>query len=685
MFQPPPLRTRLRDAATRALRRVAVSVRRAAIALGLFALRVAPVPLAAAAVLVFVAQPVPDPMDRDALIAVAGIVGTVLSLGLTVTLLVAQHTAERYARELYGEFRREHAWLSVLGLLGVGIVLIVAASLARPTVATGWAALALTVALGLYAASLLPQMLDSLDASKLVDRVTERTVRQMRAIAKANPRYPDPKLKPIAERSLDIASGMAVQGITSNDIGVVHAGFAGIRRVLVAYIEGSPTRGWDTEIINLAFQHMSEAINLCIKESPVLLLRAALEELTTLGVEVQRTLEEDGPEAVSGRLNSLFFEVVRGTLMNDQSAGAAMATGGIGASAQALIRARSPNMVADHIRRLRAIAVGSMGAERDHVAGQAHVELSKIAVGLASMDDGHDVMPPSLFQETCEAVADSVDTFVKRASEKGGLANDWAWNYVTMPHMGTNLAWVVIAGVQADNRRRDRDRYRSDFAHGANALVHSLVKLGTEGTGGWSTPSDAVESAYMGVLGAMAVEGERRSPDLIPEMWRTVVLPLVDPGKEKMHEVEMLSGLLLTGAYEAMAAGPSAPAMKEALSEALRLTTSIEDHRHRRRRARAWLGPGRAVLGCGDEALAEAIARGIAPDLRELRSMADGSPWRIRESLHNEVFMVGQSMPRPAIPETHTRPEVVAAFEALLDKHQRRRRPRRRPPSRPSE
>lgn len=621
-------------------------------------------------------------MERDALMGVAGIVGTVLSLGLTVTLLVAQHTAERYARELYEEFRREHAWLRVIGLLGVGVVLIVAAALARPTVATGWAALALSGALGLYAASLLPQMLDSLDASKLVDRVTARIVRQLRDIAKANPRYPDPKLKPVAERGLDIASGMAVQGITSNDIGIVRAGFAGMRRVLVAYIEASPTRGWDTEIINLAFQHVGEAINLCMKESPVLLLRAALEELTALGVEVQRTLEEDGPEAVSGRLNSLFFEVVRGTLMNDKSAGAAMATRGIGASAQALIQARSPNMVADHIRKLRAIALGSMGAEKDHVAGEAHVELSKIAVGLASMD-GRDVMPPSLFQDTCEALSDSVDAFVERASTSGGLANDWAWNYVTMPHAQHNLAWVVIAGVQADNRRRDR--YRSDFGNGANALVHSLVKLGSEGTGGFSTQSDAVETAYMAVLGAMAVEGEPRSPDLIPEMWRTVVRRLVDPGKEKMHEIELLAGLLLVAAYEAKSSRPWAATMKEALTEALDQTTAITDDWHRRRRARAWLGAGRAVLGCGDEKLAEAIAKGIASDLRELRGMTDGAPWRVRDTFHNEIFAAAQSMLFPMVPDTYAQPEVVAAFKALLDKHQRRRRRRRPPPPPPSE
>lgn len=146
------------------MRRAARWVRRRAIALGRLALLVAPVPLVGVAVWAFAAQPVSDPMDRDALMAVAGIVGTVLSLGLTVTMLVAQHTAERYSRELYEQFRRENAWLRVLGMLGVGVVLIIGAALLRPTVSTGWAALALTGALGLYAASLLPQMLDSLDA-----------------------------------------------------------------------------------------------------------------------------------------------------------------------------------------------------------------------------------------------------------------------------------------------------------------------------------------------------------------------------------------------------------------------------------------------------------------------------------------------------------------------------------------
>lgn len=666
----------------RAARSALSRLRRTGEQVGRVVARIAPLVLVAAAVALFVGQPIPDPINHDALIGIAGILATVLSIGFAVTLLVAQHTAERHARVLYVQFRRERAWLGVLGLLALGVVLVTAGALIRSTVSTGWASLALAVALGFYTASLVPRLFDSLDATLLADRLTDRTVADLRAIARRNRPYPDPAMKPATRRGLEIARLIATQGVASDDSEVVRAGFRGMRRVLVAYIEGSSTRGWDGEIVNLGFQSLRDVTDRSVKANPVLMLPAALEELTTFGVESQRTLEEGGNETVSGRLNSLFLEVVAQTLKNDQSAAPAMATAGIGDSAQALIRARSPNMVADHIRTLRTIALGSMGAERDHVAGVAHVQLSKIAVGLASMDT-RDIMPSSLFGDACEALRDSVNAFVDRASKSGGLANDWAWNYVTMPHMETNLAWVVIAGVSADSRRHDR--HRSDFGEGAVSVVQSLVKLGSEGTGGFSTPSDAIESAYMAVLGAMATEVETRRPDLIPEMWLAVARRLVDPDKEKAHEVEMLSGLLLAGAYEAESSRPSAPRMKEALSEALKLTTAIDDKFKRRRRARAWLGPGRAALGCGDEALADAIAKGIAVDLQEFRSIADGSPWRIRDSLYSELFMAGQSMPQPEIPDTHTKLEVIAAFDALLDKHQGRRRPRRRPPTPPEE
>lgn len=240
----PPLRARVRHGAARITSRVTAGLARAAVAAIAVALRVAPPALAAVALWLVVVQPSSVPIDHGALIAIAGIVGTVLSLGLTVTLLVAQHTAERHARVLYAEFRREHAWLRVLALLAGGVFVIVAFSLWRPTLSTGWASLLLATALGVYAASLLPRLFDSLDTTVLAERIADRTVRDLRDVARRKARYElEPALKPVARRGLEIASVMAAQGVASNDKEVVRAGYAGMRRVLVAYIEGSPTRG----------------------------------------------------------------------------------------------------------------------------------------------------------------------------------------------------------------------------------------------------------------------------------------------------------------------------------------------------------------------------------------------------------------------------------------------------------
>lgn len=632
----------------------------------------------AVALWLFFAQPWPETVELDALIAIAGIVATVLSLGLTVTLIVAQHTAERHARVLYEEFRRERSWLGILGMLGIGVVAIVAGALARPTASTAWAALALASALGAGAASLLPRMLDSLDRTELAKRLTDRTVEDLRRAARREPRYErEPALKPLAARGLEIASAIAGQGIVTRDKETVRAGYAGMRRVIVAYVEGSETRGWDGEVLTLAFQHLSVVTDLCTQKDAVILLAPAIEELRALAVESQATLEPDGPETVSIRLNGLLVDVAARTIMNDQSAVPAMATGAIGEGAIALIRAKSPNGVAGHIRKLRTIALLALTTAKDHVAGVAHVELSKIAVALATMQT-RDVMPPSLYQDACDALGDTVDAFVSRANSPGGLGDDTAWLWTTSPHMEHNLSRVVMAGIAADARAENRRRRRTDFAHGATSLVHSLVKLSSLDAG-FLTQGHAVETAYLSVLGSMSMGVENSSPELIPDLWRVVARRLLDSEREKMHEVEMLESLLLIGAYEAESSRPTAPHMRAALQECLALTAAIDDDFHRRRRARAWRAAGRAALGSGDEALAESIALVIARDLRELRRAMEGYEPREMDGPWQELFTAGHvSLPRPEIPDAHRRTDVVAAFNELLRQHENRRR-RRRP------
>jgi hypothetical protein len=184
----------------------------------------------------------------------------------------------------------------------------------------------------------------------------------------------------------------------------------------------------------------------------------------------------------------------------------------------------------------------------------------------------------------------------------------------------------------------------------------------------------------LAVLGSLSLRVETRTPDLVADLWITVVRRLIDPSKETLHEVEMLSALLLAGTYEAESSRPAAARMRGRLEEALALTTAITDEWHRRRRARAWLAAGRAALGSGDQPLAEAIAAGIRADLRAIRTPADAFAGLDDDELYGAIF--AEAAPVPELPDTHTKPEVIAAFKALLDKPGRRRR-RRQPPAPP--
>lgn len=77
----------------------------------------------------------------------------------------------------------------MLAWLAFGVVVIVGASLLRPTISTAWAALTLAIALGLYAASLLPRLLDSLDPTVLAGRLTDRGVDSLRQVARSHARH----------------------------------------------------------------------------------------------------------------------------------------------------------------------------------------------------------------------------------------------------------------------------------------------------------------------------------------------------------------------------------------------------------------------------------------------------------------------------------------------------------------
>jgi hypothetical protein len=656
---------------------VAAVGRRALLRLARLLLPIAAVVLAVGGTALIVWQPSKDSLDAGTIIGIGTIVATVLSLGLTVTLLVAQHTAERHAHVLYVEFRRERAWLESLGLLAIGVAGIVLAALWHPTVSTGWGAFALMVALGVSAAGRLPRLLDSLDRTVLAQRLTDRIIHDLDRIARTtSPIRREQALQPVAQRGIEIAHTLAVEGVASNDKEVVAAGFAALRRVLIAYIAGSPFKGFSSETVSFAFANLRDATLQSAKEGAVLLLPVAVDELAVLGRASPTVLEPRDNDSVSIPLNSLLIDVVGLTMTNDYAWTAAMATGAIGDGGEAAIRAGFVNSAFDHIRRLQTISLASIAAEKDHVTGRANLELARIAMALAEVDDP-DAMPQSLFHDACEAIGKSIDAFVARTT-RGGMIRDQANVYIVGPLADYNVARVMLLGLAAD--AKVPERHGRGYEWGATGLLHSLITLSRYSTGVTMTPGYALDTAYMAVLGVFALAPKTVSQEPAQAWWFALVKRLFETSdRETLDERERLSSLLLLATYAVESGGSIAAEMRDGLDKALAMTSprGASDY-YRVGQARAWLDSGRAAISNGDERLARAIAAVIAPHLREYREAVREHPWAEEEMSFSRAFGMTDllylppmiNMPIPDVPDAHRTPEAKAAFDTLLDEYQ---------------
>jgi hypothetical protein len=165
-------------------------------------------------------------------------------------------------------------------------------------------------------------------------------------------------------------------------------------------------------------------------------------------------------------------------------------------------------------------------------------------------------MPPSLFADICSALGESVDVYLGRPSR--GFIGEAAWLSVAGAHMQHNLSRVVVAGIAAHGRQERRRT--NEFGHAALGLTEALVRLSMDPGPGALVQSYAAETAYLGVVGTMALPADKVGPDLIPELWTTVVRRLLDPTKEVSDEVEMLSALLLFGVSDAESTARQLPA-----------------------------------------------------------------------------------------------------------------------------
>jgi len=623
--------------------------------------------LVGVAVAVFLAQPIPSPVDLDALVALAGLLATVLSIGLPVALIVAQHTAERHARALYAEFRREHAWYILLGCLGLGVLAIAAGGLVRPTTSTAWAALAVLAALGLLAAAYLPQMLDSLDRTKLAARITGRYVDDLERAARGRPRHlVDPAIRPIALRAVPIEAGLATEGIASGDGEVLRAGVGGLRQILLTYIRLSPVRDWGGDVLYPGFDRFDIILRQCLGEpANALLLPVVIDELTAFGAQIPPLLSGPGDnEWATHRVNGLLRDAVAYTMKADRSTAPARGTAGLGEVALAQIGAGRHSGLIDPIEKLGAISVAAREMERDHIAGEAHRQLLRVGTALGA-GGADDLMAASAYEDACDALSGSVRAYAE-STDRTSMLLDQAVLPIIGPLSESSAATLVVAGVRAANSAE----HRRQFVSGARAAYRALLALaGSKRTlppRVWT-----IDTLYSAALGTMAVAGDDIRSQVVGPWWldcyRAVTSPVLD---DPIDIDDIVASLALFATYDAVSERAGANETRKAILAALEDIPRVQDELERWRICRAWISAGRAAAGVSDDSLATAIAGAIRPSIKnelpERLRLADVPSWRLSPLSPRSLYAVLNGIPLPPLPGTHALPEAAEAFDRVV-------------------
>lgn len=612
------------------------------------------------AILLAVVQPDPAEIELGALIAMAGLLATVLALGITVTLLVAQHTAERHARALYGEFRQERAWPLGLGALGIGVLAVVGVSLLQPTRSTAFAVLSLMAALGLLGAVLFSRLLDSLDASVLAERVADRAVERLRRRSKRTAllRRPD-VLAEDARSDLAVCATFVREGIEHGDADVLRSGLSGIRRIVLTYLGEIPASiGFDDPVIFDAFQQLGVNVRSLARQSSVLLLPVALPELTKLAVEaaaVPNRLSDYEP--VSGHLNGMLLDVIVMTLLDDASPAPAMATGAIGDAAVALISANRISGVTDHVSRLRTIGLLALNAGRDHIVGQAAQELARASHAL-TRTEGH-LMAAAVFDDATQALSDIIDAFVARPVAGSRPIADVAMTGITAPLSSSNLSSVVTGALVAA-ARHPGDHH---FEMGADRLVAALLRLAGRQDDVVRTSRYALATTYSAWVGALSLNVPTVS--LTPHLGRwwnhmwEFLASRSDPDRPRDQDA-VANGLLLYAVYAA-ATGAMATELQACLERALSLTAMAPAGKVGDRLTRAWVPCALAAIGTGQGTIARAIVFRLGPRFRALQRRG----WILTGRAGFDLPMLVFGTPAPALGSAHLDRDNLREFERM--------------------
>jgi hypothetical protein len=355
----------------------------------------------------------------------------------------------------------------------------------------------------------------------------------------------------------------------------------------------------------------------------------------------------------------------------------------MGDVARQLVRSGRPLPAGQHVRRLEALAVGTIGSSQSIVSMQAVHALAEIADEAArSLVLGE---AADLYEKACGAVIATASAYRAKHPKTWGRAD-----YSVLPVMGPmaypNVASLLLVGIAAqrvDEQASDYVPGYADFAAGAAGLFELALGMAFDQAISPVIRSDAGMAVYSAFAGLMVLSpssdsDEHEDQDLLETMWPRYVTAFVESVADRKSNFDdpwRFATLLLFALYNA--GDLSSPPAGRLLGL---VRISLADLRPGQGRVDVdamWRTVGVAALAIGAKELAAEVARQTPPP--PPRDAA--RPWRVRSpffegSRLSSSFAPAHLMrgvPHPKWLAAHEDAELQREFLAMID--QQRPRP----------
>ncbi len=595
------------------------------------------------------------PLDRVAILTIAGMNLVAVSVTFGVLGIQTQHLAETYTRAVAHVAARRARWPTILAAQALGIVYVVFAALLIPTLASGAAA---TVLLGVGLASngfALYEFLQRFDPIRLLRLIRESA----RAALQRVDAHTESSVVSTVQPILDLI----IRGAEKSDTEVVEEGMSAWRHVLQRYLQVIEP-GWNDQLLEWLFARCEELVETYAPRSAGVVLPTLIVGTRELGVVCARyvnPLNRDLDMGTHSACRVLRRAVLR-SINAHLSPSADLATAGITRLGEACIEVGKVTTLQEPIRILRSIGT-STTETWPHVASRACAGLAQLAIEVAETGAQH-IMAEECVGQAIEGIAEMV-----------GHPDQWAGpaNAVTVPLGTYTLPRLcrALAGAGAQDRDAGNWTRWDGLLEGA-----ADVAFGMPGRDNLSIAirSNALQCCQEFLLVLLSLPYRQVSTKIVADRFKPfVAVAIADDGR--LHGKRLLGELLLFAYYRSFELAEARLLLRQLITESASSIAGL-DVRHRRRLVPILRRVGAAAIHLGDDEIAQAMAKASLPP-QPTRSKAIHLPEDLFEpgDWWGETFHHRPGLPDLRLKNHHLDSEAQRKYlelERQIDRHQGR-------------